>query len=128
MNSDRRGFIVGGGIGGLAAAAFMIRDGHMAGDQITIFEALASPGGSLDAGGTSKSGYVLRGSRMMTTENFECTWGLFKSIPSLSTPDKSVAEETIDHSKTVRWDAKARLVDRNRAIVDVSSNGSLVRN
>ena len=24
----------------------------------------------------------MRGGRMLTTDNYECTWGLFKSIPS----------------------------------------------
>jgi oleate hydratase len=65
----------------------------------------------------------MRGSRMMTTENFECTWALFDSIPSLSNPDISVAQETLEHSQKVKWDANARLIDHNRAIVDVSTMG-----
>ena len=41
-NADRKAYMVGGGIGSLAAAAFMIRDGGMHGRNITIFEALPS--------------------------------------------------------------------------------------
>lgn len=123
MGEDRKAYLIGGGIGCLAAAAFMVRDGGLPGSSITIFEALPVVGGSLDAAGGPDEGYLMRGSRMMTTENFECTWALFNSIPSLSSPGKSVSQETIDHSDVVKWDARARLIDRNRAIVDVSTMG-----
>jgi len=73
---------VGGGIGSLAAA-FMIRDGGVPGRDITIYEVLPVLGGSLDAAGSPAEGYRLRGGRMLTTDNYECTWGLFKTIPSL---------------------------------------------
>jgi oleate hydratase len=35
MNSKVKAYVVGGGIGSLAAAAFMIRDGGMAGANIS---------------------------------------------------------------------------------------------
>ncbi len=47
-------FVVGGGIGSMAAAAFAIRDGGVPGKNVTIYEALPVLGGSLDAGGTHK--------------------------------------------------------------------------
>ena len=127
MNRDRKAFLVGGGVGSLAAAAFMIRDGGMRGENITIFEALPAFGGSLDAAGNADEGYAMRGSRMMTTENFECTWALLKSIPSLSQPSMSVFEETMSFSELVKWNAKARLVDRNLEILDVTSMGFSMR-
>ena len=40
MSSNRKATLVGGGIGTLAAAAFMIRDGGMAGSDITVLDAL----------------------------------------------------------------------------------------
>jgi oleate hydratase len=127
MSCDRKAFLVGGGVGSLAAAAFMVRDGGMRGDNITIFEALPAFGGSLDAAGSPDEGYTMRGSRMMTTENFECTWALLKSIPSLSQPNMSVFEETMNFSEIVKWNAKARLVDRNLEILDVASLGFSMR-
>jgi hypothetical protein len=36
---EKSAYIVGSGIGSLAAAAFLIRDGHMDGRRITILEA-----------------------------------------------------------------------------------------
>jgi oleate hydratase len=61
MTIDRKAYLVGGGIGSLAAAAFMIRDGDMAGENITIFETLPLLGGSLDAAGNAEDGYSMRG-------------------------------------------------------------------
>ena len=68
-----KAYLVGGGIGSLAAAAFMIRDGGMPGESITIYEALPVLGGSLDGSGNHVDGYTLRGGRMLTTDNYECT-------------------------------------------------------
>jgi len=73
-NQDRKAHLVGGGIGSLAAAAFMIRDGGLPGGNITIYEALPLLGGSLDGSGNPSDGYTLRGGRMLTTDNYECTW------------------------------------------------------
>ncbi|MCY7273628.1 MAG: oleate hydratase [Phormidesmis sp. CAN_BIN44] len=123
-NSDRRkAYMVGGGIGSLAAAAFMIRDGDVPGRNITIFEAMPVLGGSLDGGGTPTDGYTLRGGRMLTTDNYECTWGLFKSIPSILSPGKTVFEETIEFNQHNKPHSSARLVDQNRAKIDVESMG-----
>jgi oleate hydratase len=48
MESIQRAYFIGGGIGSLAAAAFLIRDGNISGENISIFEAGAIMGGSLD--------------------------------------------------------------------------------
>jgi len=53
---DIKAHLVGGGIGSLAAAAFMIRDGGVPGKNITIYEALNVLGGSLDAAGSPEAG------------------------------------------------------------------------
>jgi oleate hydratase len=122
-NDTRKAWLVGGGIGGLAAAAFMIRDGGMRGADITILEALPVAGGSLDGGGDAERGYTLRGGRMLTTDNYECTWDLFASIPSLEHPGQSVRDETIAFNAKNPSHSRARLVDRNRFRVDVKSMG-----
>jgi oleate hydratase len=54
-------YLVGSGLASLAAAAFLIRDGHMAGDRITILEASAIGGGALDGGGNAETGWPTRG-------------------------------------------------------------------
>jgi oleate hydratase len=123
MTSHTQATLVGGGIGSLAAAAFLIRDGGMAGSNITILEALPLMGGSLDGVGDASHGYSLRGGRMLTTDNYECTWDLYKSIPSLTQPGRSVFEETLAFNELHVAHSQARLVDRRRAIVPVSSMG-----
>ncbi len=80
-------------------------------------------GGSLDGGGNSEEGYTLRGGRMLTTDNYECTWDLFKSIPSLNAPGRSVYEETIAFNERNAPHSMARLVDANHFKVDVTSMG-----
>jgi oleate hydratase len=122
-NDTRKAWLVGGGIGGLAAAAFMIRDGGMRGSNITILEALALPGGSLDGGGDAERGYTLRGGRMLTTDNYECTWDLFRSIPSLEQAGQSVYDETVAFNLKNPPHSQARLVDRNRFRVNVETMG-----
>jgi oleate hydratase len=121
--AGRKAFMVGGGIGSLAAAAFLVRDGGFTGGDITIFDAAAVMGGSLDAGGDPKDGYSMRGGRMLTTDNYECTWALFKTIPSIVDPSQSVYDETIAFNALHHSHAQARLVDRNQAIVDVTTMG-----
>ena len=56
MSSNKKAYLVGGGIGSLSAAAFMIRDGGMEGKNITIYESLPILGGSLDAAGDAEKG------------------------------------------------------------------------
>ena len=99
MSPKPKAYLLGGGVGSLAAAAFMIRDGGVSGENISILEALPLMGGSLDGAGDAASGYSLRGGRMLTTDNYECTWNLFKSIPSLKDAGKSVFDETVEFNE-----------------------------
>ena len=115
--------MVGGGIGSMAAAAVLIRDGGVPGRNITIYESLPTTGGSLDGSGDPERGYSMRGGRMLTTDNYECTWDLFKSIPSLRLAGKTVFEETVEFNKENLPHARARLVNRHRAILEVTSMG-----
>lgn len=116
-----KAYLVGGGIGSLAAAAFLIRDGSLPGGNISILEAAPIMGGSLDGAWDPSGGYSLRGGRMLTTDNYECTWDLFKSIPSLNNKGQTVFEETVAFNERHRANSMARLVDRRRAKVPVKS-------
>ena len=117
-----RATMIGGGIGSLAAAAFMIRDGGVPGANVTILEASPLLGGSLDGAGDPERGYSLRGGRMLTTDNYECTWDLFRTIPS-ATGEGSVYDETLAFNRKHVAHSMARLVDRRRARVPVASMG-----
>jgi oleate hydratase len=109
MSKTPKAYLVGGGIGSLAAAAFMIRDGGLPGGSISILEASPIMGGSLDGARVPAGGYSLRGGRMLTTDNYECTWDLYKTIPSLNDKDKTVlARVQRDCTQRARRQAGAR--------------------
>ncbi|GIG24580.1 oleate hydratase [Cellulomonas denverensis] len=89
---DKTALFVGAGLASLSGAAFLIRDGRMSGDRITVLERLDLPGGALDGIKEPKKGFVIRGGREME-DHFECLWDLFRSIPSLEVEDASVLDE-----------------------------------
>ncbi|MFC4760890.1 oleate hydratase [Fructobacillus durionis] len=89
---QKSAYIVGGGLAGLSAAVFLIRDGQMAGDKIHILEELKVNGGSLDGTERPDVGYVTRGGREMEN-HFECLWDMYRSIPSLEVPGASYLDE-----------------------------------
>ena len=90
---DRKtAWFVGAGLASMASAVFMIRDGKMRGDQITILERLPLPGGALDGIKMPEKGFVIRGGRELE-DHMECLWDLFRSIPSLEVDGYSVLDE-----------------------------------
>ncbi|MFE3190905.1 oleate hydratase [Nocardia sp. NPDC059240] len=84
-------WFVGSGLASLSGAAFLIRDGQLPGNKITILEELKLPGGALDGIKEPKKGFVIRGGREMEN-HFECLWDLFHSIPSIEV-EGSVLDE-----------------------------------
>ncbi|MFD6352426.1 oleate hydratase [Nocardia tengchongensis] len=89
---DKTAWFVGSGLASMSGAAFLIRDGQMPGDKITILEELKIPGGALDGIKEPKKGFVIRGGREMEN-HFECLWDLFRSIPSIEVDNASVLDE-----------------------------------
>ncbi|WP_313075389.1 oleate hydratase [Lacrimispora sp.] len=85
-------YLIGSGLASLAAAAFLVRDGQMAGKRIHILEKDSLAGGACDGFKYDEVGYVIRGGREMDNR-YECLWDLFHSIPSLETEDASVLDE-----------------------------------
>jgi len=116
----KRAFLVGGGIGSLAAAAYLIRDGHMAGGQITILDELKVAGGSLDASGSPAEGYLVRGGREME-EHYECTWDLFSQVPSIITDGRTVLEEFREINNADPNEATTRIMN-NKGVPDTNTS------
>ena len=106
--SSTKIYLVGGGIASMAAAVFMIRDGDILGQNITIFEELDKIGGSLDGGGTPENGYVLRGGRMLESK-YLCTFDMFSSIPALD-GSQTITQEIFAWNKTMKTSSKSRLI------------------
>ncbi|PZP16050.1 MAG: hypothetical protein DI611_06945 [Brachybacterium faecium] len=84
--------IIGGGLAGLAAAVFLIRDAQIPGERIHMLEELPLTGGSLDGAKRPEIGYVVRGGREMEA-HLECLWDMYRSIPSLEIDNASVLDE-----------------------------------
>ena len=118
----RKAYMIGAGIGNLAAAAYLIRDGHWNGSQITVM--------GLDAHGANDGdtvselakdyattpvknfqGFVNRGGRMLNEATYENLWDLFRSIPSLDHPGKSVTEEILEFDHAHPTHDTGRLLD-----------------
>ena len=118
----RKAYIVGSGIAGLAAAFYLIRDGHMPGQNITFLDADPIPGGSLDGAGNAEIGYITRGGRELAWphENF---WDVFHDVPSASLPGYSVLDEFRVVSDSDPNHSKARLMHRQGQIKDASTFG-----
>ncbi len=89
---NKSAYIVGSGLAGLSAAAFLVRDGQLKGEHIHVLEELPLDGGSLDGYLDPARGFVMRGGREMEN-HFECLWDLFRSIPSMEVEDASVLDE-----------------------------------
>ena len=90
--------IVGGGFGGLAAAALLIRNAGVSGQDITIYEADERMGGSFSLGGNTQSGYILPCGAVFDSE-FRCTFDLLDAIPSTRDPAISVKKEFFKFNK-----------------------------
>jgi len=106
-NDKSKTYLIGGGIASLAAAAFLIRDGFVAGHTITIIEESSKMGGSLDAAGNARDGYVMRGGRMIESK-YLCTYDLFSSIPTLDATT-TVTQEIFDWNETMKTASWSRL-------------------
>lgn len=89
---QKSAYIIGSGLGALAVACFLVRDGQMKGSHVHILEKDPIPGGACDGYQYSDIGYVMRGGREMDN-HFECMWDLFRSIPSIETEGVSVLDE-----------------------------------
>ncbi len=100
-------YLVGGGIASLAAAVFFIRDGDIPGHRIAILEESPTIGGSLDAAGTPREGYSMRGGRMIESK-YVCTFDLLSSIPTLD-GSKTVTREIFEWNDMMKTSSKSRL-------------------
>lgn len=121
--TGRKAYIIGSGIAGLAAAFYLIRDGHMPGENITVLDALDVAGGSMDGAGNAGEGYIIRGGREMNW-NYDNFWDMFQDIPAVELPDGfSVLDEYRLLNDSDPNHSKARLMHRQGQIRDFSTLG-----
>lgn len=88
---NKQAYIIGSGLAGLTAAAYLVRDGQMPGEKIHILERDPRAGGACDGWDYSQLGYTMRGGREMDN-HFEVMWDLFRDVPSIEDPSVSVLD------------------------------------
>ncbi|ORY14493.1 67 kDa myosin-cross-reactive antigen family protein [Clohesyomyces aquaticus] len=113
-------YLVGGGIGSLAAAVHLIQDAKVPAKNVHILEALPVLGGSMDGAGDAREGYMIRGGRMLNY-SYLCTYELLERIPSLMDKDKTVMDDIKDFNakKENQTHSKARLITTGEKIAEV---------
>ncbi len=134
-------YIVGGGIAGLSAAVFAIRDGGVDGENIHILEELEVLGGALDARWDRNKRYAMRGVRLINEKAYECYFDMLSAIPCLADQErmekgedkisgppnrrawKSVKDEIFEFNKTHRLNTVTRLVGKGGARIDHTKLG-----
>lgn len=117
---DRKAYIVGGGIAGLAAAGFLADDAKMPGENITIYEASPGMGGSMDAFHRD-FGYQCRGERELEP-NMECLWYLCSKVPSLENEGRTVLDDIVDFNKEEPIHSECRmLVDQGHIYTGINN-------
>jgi oleate hydratase len=118
----RKAYMIGAGIGNLAAAVYLIRDGHWKGEQITIMgldDHGANDGTTAEefskeyvrSNMANMAGFVNRGGRMLNEETYENVWDVLRSIPSLDRPGKSVTDDILDFDHAHPTHDVGRLID-----------------
>ena len=122
LPTARKAHLVGGGIAGLAAAAYLIKDGGLLGANINIYEERELLGGCFDASGAAEKGYSMRGERMWEP-HFVCTYDLLSFIPSLDDPAKSIKQDVFEFVDEYHWNNKARLVDKDGKVANFHNFG-----
>lgn len=120
--NNRHAYLIGGGIASLSVAVYLIKDGKMPGNNITIFEESGEIGGSLDGQGSPETGYIARGGRMFSEEVYSCTYDLLSLIPLSEKSAKTLWDDFVAFNQTIHTYAKARLVE-NGKIIDSSRFG-----
>lgn len=112
----RKAYIVGGGIAGLSAAAFLVDDAQMPGENITIYEKRHDVGGCCGVIG-AEGAYICPGEREMESY-MECLWYLCSKIPSLDTPGRTVLDETVDVNRELPIHSECRALQKQGHIWD----------
>lgn len=120
-------YMIGTGIGNLAAGIYLIRDGHWDGSQITMFglEKHGANDGAPVADYTTEyqnaaientKGFLAKGGRMLNEETYENLWDVLRSVPSLDHPGQSVTDEVLSFDHAHPTHDIARLIDKMNGI------------
>ncbi|MFV0559264.1 MAG: oleate hydratase [Enterococcus sp.] len=126
-----KAIMIGAGIANMAAAVYLIQEGHWNGNQITFYS--LDDHGSNDGAPTdtvtdeywnknhpleNTKGYIARGGRMLNYRTYVDLMDLLSRIPSATEENMTAAEDTYDFDAKHRTFDKARLLEGGKGIID----------
>ncbi|WP_461218340.1 oleate hydratase [Lapidilactobacillus salsurivasis] len=123
----RKAYMIGTGIGNLAAGLYLIRDGHWQGKQITMY-GLETHGANDGAkvsdyeheysnqALSNNKGYLAKGGRMLNEETYENLWDLLGSVPSEDHPGWSVTDDILNFDHDHPTHDIGRLMDKTEGL------------
>ena len=120
----RKAYMIGTGIGNLAAGIYLIRDGGFNGDQITMMgleDHGANDGAAVkdyeneygNQALSNNKGFLAKGGRMLNEETFENLWDVLRSVPSLDHPGQTVTDDILNFDHAHPTHDVGRLIDHN---------------
>lgn len=128
--------MIGAGLANLAAAVYLIQEGHWAGENITFYS--LDNHGSNDGSTTSAAtddywnqqhplentqGYIARGGRMLNYRTYVDLMDLLERIPSATEPGLTAAQDTYEFDAAHPTFDKARLMEGSKGILDAGHLG-----
>ncbi|ETY75700.1 isomerase [Lactiplantibacillus fabifermentans T30PCM01] len=131
-----KAIMIGAGLSNMAAAVYLIQDGHWDGKDITFYG--VDMHGANDGGSTTDftneywnknhpmentTGYVARGGRMLNYRTYVDLMELLDRIPSTTEPGMTAAEDTRDFDSKHRTFDKARLLQGGKGIINAGKLG-----
>lgn len=131
-----KAIMIGAGLSNMAAAVYLIQDGHWDGKDIKFYG--VDMHGANDGGATTDftneywnknhpmentTGYVARGGRMLNYRTYVDLMDLLDRIPSVTEPGMTAAEDTRDFDAKHRTYDIARLMQGGKGIINAGKLG-----
>ncbi len=131
-----KAIMIGAGLSNMAAAVYLIQDGHWNGKDIKFYG--VDMHGANDGGATTDftneywnknhpmentTGYVARGGRMLNYRTYVDLMDLLGRIPSVTEPGMTAAEDTRDFDAKHRTYDIARLMQGGKGIINAGKLG-----
>jgi oleate hydratase len=126
----KKAVMIGAGLANLAAAVYLIQEGHWNGDAITFYS--LDDHGSNDGSTTSEAaddywsqqhplentrGYLARGGRMLNYRTYVDLMDLLERIPSATESGLTAAQDTYEFDAAHPTFDKARLMEGGKGII-----------
>ena len=104
-------YIAGGGLSGLSAAYYLVRDCSIPGDCIHILEESENIGGAFNTGGDCESGFVCTPPKNLSVKNHANLMDMLGGLRSANIPDMTVKDEIKNFMSANPINEKARIID-----------------